>query len=169
MADLIAIGYPDETTAMQAEEQAQRLSRELVIQPDAIAAIVRTKDGRFRVTTSHHEVGSGATYGMLWGLLFGLLFFVPVLGMAIGAGLGALMGKLEKSGIDKEFQSRVRDMLQPGTSALFLVVDKVTPDTAVEALSKYGGTVLKSSLTREAEQELQRELHGSAAQQRGSV
>jgi uncharacterized membrane protein len=84
--------------------------------------------------------------------------------MAVGAGLGALMGKLEKSGIDKEFQSQVRDMLQPGTSALFLVVEKVTPDKAVEALSKYGGTVLKSSLTHEAEQELQRELHGSAAQ-----
>ena len=164
MADLIAIGYPDETTAIQAEEEAQRLAEELVIQPDAIAAIVRTKDGKFKVTTNHHMAGSGATYGMLWGLLFGLLFFVPVFGMAVGAGLGALMGKLEKSGIDKEFQSQVRDMLQPGTSALFLVVEKVTPDKAAEALSKFGGTVLKSSLTHEAEQELQRELHGSAAQ-----
>jgi uncharacterized membrane protein len=169
LADLIAIGYPDETTAIQAEEEAQRLADELVIQPDAIAAIVRTRDGKFRVTTSHHEVGSGATYGMLWGLLFGMLFFVPVFGMAIGAGLGALMGKLEKSGIDREFQSQVRDMLQPGSSALFLVVENVTPDKAVEALSKYGGTVLKSSLTREAEQELQHELHGSAAQQPVSV
>jgi uncharacterized membrane protein len=85
--------------------------------------------------------------------------------MAVGAGLGALMGKLEKSGIDKEFQRQVRDLLQPGTSALFLVVEKVTPDKAVEALSKYGGTVLKSSLSREAEQQLQEELHGSAARQ----
>ena len=165
MADLIAIGYPDETTAIQAEEEAQRLAADLIIQPDAIAAIVRTKDGKFKVTTNHHAVGAGASYGMLWGLLFGVLFFVPVFGMAIGAGLGALMGKLEKSGIDKEFQRQVRDLLQPGTSALFLVVEKVTPDKAVEALSKYGGTVLKSSLTREAEQELQEELHGSAARQ----
>ena len=165
MADLIAIGYPDETTAIQAEEEAQRLAADLIIQPDAIAAIVRTKDGKFKVTTNHHVVGAGASYGMLWGLLFGVLFFVPVFGMAIGAGLGALMGKLEKSGIDKEFQKQVRGLLQPGTSALFLVVEKVTPDKAVEALSKYGGTVLKSSLTREAERELQEELHGSAARQ----
>jgi uncharacterized membrane protein len=100
---------------------------------------------------------------MLWGLLFGLLFFVPLFGMAVGAGLGALMGKLEKSGIDREFQRQVRDMLQPGTSALFLVVDKVTPDKAVEALGKYGGTVLKSSLSHEAEAQLQQELHGTAA------
>jgi len=163
LADLIAIGYPDETTAIQAEEEAQRLADDLIIQPDAIAAIVRTKDGKFKVTTNHHSVGAGASYGMFWGFLFGLLFFVPVVGMAVGAGLGALMGKVEKSGLDKEFQSQVRDMLQPGTSALFLVVEKVTPDKAVEALAQYGGTVLKSSLSKEAEQELQAELHGSAA------
>jgi uncharacterized membrane protein len=165
MPDLIAIVYPDETTAIRAEKEAHRLAKDLIIQPDAIAAIVRTKDGKFKVTTSHHRVGDGASYGMLWGLLFGMLFFVPVFGMAVGAGLGALLGKVEKSGIDQEFQRRVRDLLQPGTSALFIVVEHVTPDQAVEALSKYGGTVLKSSLTREAEEELQEELHGSAAAQ----
>ena len=161
MSDLIAIGYPDETTALKAEKEAQRLATELVIQPDAIAAIVRDKDGKFKVTTNHHPVGGGASYGMFWGLLFGLLFFVPLFGMAIGAGLGALMGKVEKSGIDRRFQAQVRDLLQPGTSALFLVVEKVTPDKAVEALSKFGGTVLKSSLSKDAEAELQEELHGS--------
>jgi uncharacterized membrane protein len=100
---------------------------------------------------------------MFWGLLFGLLFFVPVFGIAIGAGLGALMGKITKSGIDREFQDQVRGMLRPGTSALFLMVDKVTPDKAVDAMSKYGGTVLKTSLSKEGEQELQEALHGRAA------
>ena len=36
------------------------------------------------------------------------------------------MGKLEKGGIDKQFQEQVRDKLQPGTSALFIVFEKVT-------------------------------------------
>jgi uncharacterized membrane protein len=168
MADLIAIGYPDETTAALAEKEAQRLARDLVIQPDAIASIVRDREGRFHVSTNHHPVGAGATWGMFWGLLFGLLFFVPVFGMAIGAGLGALMGKIEKSGIDRSFQDQVRAMLQPGTSALFLVVEKVTPDRAVEALGRYGGTVLKSSLSREAEQQLQDALHGASTQSAGT-
>ena len=97
---------------------------------------------------------------MFWGLLFGLLFFVPVFGMAIGAGMGALMGKITKSGVDKQFQDQVRGMIQPGTSALFLMVEKVTPDKAVEAMSKYGGTVIKTSLSKEGEQELQDALHG---------
>jgi uncharacterized membrane protein len=161
MADLIAIGYPDETTAAAAEREVQRLAGELIIQPDAVAVISRDPEGKFHVSTRHHAVAGGATWGMFWGLLFGMLFFVPFFGMAFGAGLGALMGKIEKSGIDKTFQKQVRDMLKPGTSALFLVVEKVTPDKAVSALSRYGGTVLKSSLSRETEQQLQDALHGA--------
>jgi len=161
MADLIAIGYPDETTASLASEEVQRLASELIIEPDAVAAIVRDKEGKYHTHTSHHMVGGGATWGMFWGLLFGILFFVPFLGMAVGAGLGALMGKVAKGTINKEFEERVRELLQPGTSALFLVVERVTPDKAVEALSRYGGTVLKSSLSKEAEAELQDALHGA--------
>jgi uncharacterized membrane protein len=163
MSTLVAIGYPDETTASAAAEEARRLAAELIIEPEAIAVISRDSEGRFQVSTNHHAVGGGASWGMFWGLLFGLLFFIPVFGMAVGAGLGALMGKVAKTGIDKQFQDQVRDMLQPGTSALFLVVGKVTPDKAVEALSRYGGTVLKSSLSKDQERELQDALHGSEA------
>jgi uncharacterized membrane protein len=159
MADLITIGYPDETTALAAMDEVGRLERDLVIQPDAVAAIVRNREGKLRVTTNHHAVGAGTTWGMFWGMLF----FVPFLGMAVGAGLGALMGKVEKFGIDKQFQDQVRDMLKPGTSALFMVVEKVTPDKAVEGLRQYGGTVLKSSLSKDAEAQLQEALHGEGS------
>ena len=54
-------------------------------------------------------------------------------------------------------------MVQPGTSALFLMLEKVTPDKAVEAMSKYGGTVLKTSLSKEGEADLQDALHGGGA------
>jgi len=160
MADLIAIGYPDQTTAYAAADEARRLAADLIIQPDAIAVIVRDDDGSYHVQTSHHPVGAGASWGMFWGFLFGLLFFIPVFGMAVGAGMGALMGKFAKTSIDRQFQDQVRGMLQPGTSALFLMLEKVTPDKAVEAMSKYGGTVLKTSLSKQDETELQDALHG---------
>src|ERR1700757_2271057 len=137
MADLIAIGYPDETTAIDAQQEAERLPGDLVIQADAIAAIVRQKDGKYKVTTNHHAVAGGTAWGMWWGLLFGLLFFVPVFGMAIGAGFGALFG----------------------------VVEKVTPDKAIEHLRPFGGTVLKTSLSEEVEAELQAELSSDPKKQ----
>jgi uncharacterized membrane protein len=160
MATLIAIGYDKEGTAAEAAEEVKRLSQDLVIEPDAVAVIARDAKGEYHVTTSHHAVGVGASWGMFWGLLFGLLFFVPVFGMALGAGLGALMGKIEKTGIDREFQDQVRDMVRPGTSALFMIVERVAPETATAALSRFGGTVLKSSLSKEDEETLQQALHG---------
>ena len=92
MADIIAIGYDDTTTAMQAEEEVQRLAQDLVIQPDAVAVIIRSQDGKIKTITNHHAVGKGATWGLFWGFLFGLLFFIPFFGMAAGAGIGALIG-----------------------------------------------------------------------------
>jgi uncharacterized membrane protein len=160
VAELIAIGYDDETTATAAAAEVDRLSRDLIIEPDAVAVIMRGQDGKYKVVTNHHAVGGGTTWGMFWGLLFGVLFFVPVFGMAVGAGLGALFGKIEKTGIDRAFQEQVRDMVKPGTSALFIVVEKVTPDKAVAGLSQFGGTVLKSSLSKDAESQLQEALHG---------
>ena len=50
------------------------------------------------------------------------------------------------------------------SSALFLMVEEVTPDKAVEALSKYRGNVLKTSLSKEGERELQEALHGGGAE-----
>ncbi|MCU1495865.1 MAG: rane protein of uknown function [Acidimicrobiaceae bacterium] len=162
MADLIAIGYPDEHTAGEAAREAERLAADFVIEPDQIAVIRRDQKGRYHVTTTHHEVASGATFGLFWGLLFGVLFFIPVLGMVVGAGLGALTGLFTKLDIDSEFQQQVRDTLQPGTSALFLVVEKITSDKAIEALARFGGTVLKTSLPKDVEQEIQEALHGAA-------
>jgi uncharacterized membrane protein len=158
MAELIAIGYPDERTAAESAAEVQRLAKDLIIEPDAVAVISRDMDGKFHVTTNHHPVAEGASWGMVWGLLFGFLFFVPLFGLVVGAGLGAAMGAIMKLGIDKRFQEEVRDMLQPGTSALFLIVEKMTTDRTLEALSRFGGTVLKTSLSRDAQRELQEAL-----------
>jgi uncharacterized membrane protein len=161
MPDLIAIGYDDTTTAVSAMEAVEDMSQDMIIQPDAVAAIVRDDHGKFRTITNQHTVGAGATWGLFWGLLFGFLIFNPVLGMAMGAAFGALGGKLAKDSISKEFQQQVRDALQPGTSALFMIVEEMTTDKALDQLSKFGGSVIKTSLSKEVEAEIQEHLHGT--------
>ena len=132
----------------------------MVIQADQVASISRDLEGKYHVHTSHGGAGAGegAFWGGLWGLLFGLLFLIPFAGWVVGAGVGALFGHLDKHGIDKEFQQQVRDYVQPGTSALFLVIEQVTPDKAIAALEQYGGTVIKTSLSEEDTRELQAAL-----------
>jgi uncharacterized membrane protein len=165
MAMLVAIGYPDQTTAEEARQTVQGLEAELVIQADQVAAISRDPSGKYHVTTTHGgaSAGGGAAWGGFWGLLFGLLFFVPFAGLALGAGMGALFGHLGEKGIDKQFQEQVRDHLKPGTSALFMVIEQVTADKATAALSNYGGTVIKTSLSDEDTKRLQEALTPDAA------
>jgi uncharacterized membrane protein len=156
MATLVAIGYPDQGTAEEARQTVQSLESDLIIQADQVAAISRDEQGKYHVTTTHGESGAtGAVWGGFWGLLFGLLFFIPFAGLAIGAGFGALFGHLGKNAIDKQFQDQVREQVKPGTSALFLIIEKATPDKAIAALSKYGGTVIKTSLSDEDTKKLQ--------------
>jgi uncharacterized membrane protein len=163
MATLVAIGYPDQGTAEQARGTVGQLESELIIQADQVAAISRDLEGKYHVHTSHGgaSAGAGAWWGGFWGFLFGLLFFIPFAGLALGAGMGALFGHFGEKGIDKAFQQQVRDYLKPGTSALFMVVEQVTPDKAINALSQYGGTVIKTSLSDEDTKKLQDALQPS--------
>jgi uncharacterized membrane protein len=161
MSDLLVIGYSNETTAAEAAALVEQLEQDLLIQPDAIAVIRRDQNGRFHVETNHHVVGAATTWGMFWGLLFGFLFFVPLLGVAFGAALGGLAGLIDRSLVNREFATKVRDLLQPGTSALFLMVEHVPSDKVVNALSRYGGTVLRSTLDSKTEAELQEALTGT--------
>jgi uncharacterized membrane protein len=165
MATLVAIGYPDQSTAAEARQTVQQLEAELIIQADQVASISRDLEGKYHVRTTHGgaSTAGGAVWGGFWGLLFGLLFFIPFAGWAVGAGLGALFGHLGEKGIDKAFQQQVRDYLKPGTSALFMIIEHVTPDKAIAALEQYGGTVIKTSLSEEDTRKLQEALQPPTA------
>ena len=164
MATLVAIGYPDQGTAEQAMETVNQLQSELIIQAEQVAAVSRDLEGKYHVHTAHGgaSAGAGAWWGGFWGLLFGLLFFIPFAGLALGAGMGALFGHIGSKGIDKAFQEQVRDYVKPGTSALFMVIDQVTPDKAIAAMQQYGGTVIRTSLSDEDTKKLQEALQPSA-------
>ena len=163
MPDLIAVGYDDTTTAVEAMDEVARLAHDLVIQPDAVAAIVRGDDGKFRTITNQHEVGAGATWGMFWGFLFGLLFFIPVFGMVFGAGFGALSGSLADYGINDEFIKDIGKHIPNGSSAFFVLIRKSTPDKVLPEIQQYNPRVLKTSLSNKQEEQLRAALEHKPA------
>jgi uncharacterized membrane protein len=160
MSEMVVIGYQDEQTAEQAMNEVMRLQSDYMIQLDQIAVVQEDKDGKFHTHSPVSPTAAGTTWGAFWGLLFGMLFFVPFLGMVMGGAMGMLTGGMAKAGMNKEFLERVRDVLKPGTSALFMVIEKVTPDKVIEALKPYGGEVLRTSLSADAEQRLREAMQG---------
>jgi uncharacterized membrane protein len=163
MTTLVAVAFPHETTASAAAEDVKRLASDIILEPDAIAVISRDEQSRFHVTTHHHPVTGSSTWGIFWVMLFSVLFFVPSFGMTVGDSIGGLLGMIQRSGIDDAFQQAIRELLQPGASALFLAVDPAVPADAVAALGRFGGTVVTSLLPAQSERDLQRALHGTYA------
>ena len=91
-------------------------------------------------------------------MLLGLLFqfpLAPLVGVAAGI-LGAALGVAGDIGIKDDFKRRVQDLVQPGTSAILVIVRKATPGKSLQALQPYGGAVLQTSLPHDAEQQLMR-------------
>jgi uncharacterized membrane protein len=50
------------------------------------------------------------------------------------------------------------DSITPGSSALFVLVRKATPDKVLEELKGFKGKVLKTSLTKDREEDLREVL-----------
>ena len=55
---------------------------------------------------------------------------------------------------------KLGETFKPGSSALCVLVRKVTPDKILEALKPFSGTVLQTSLTKEKEEALRKALRG---------
>jgi len=100
--------------------------------------------------------GAGAMDGAFWGMLFGLLFFVPWFGMAAGAAMGALGGHFADYGIDDAFIKRIRDEVEPGTSALFLMTTNAVVDRVVEELKSMDFELVTTNLSKEQDEALRK-------------
>jgi len=155
MSDLVVLALDTEIGAEEMRDEMVRLQKEHLITLSDAAVVVRQQDGHVKVKQAVSLVGVGAMGGAFWGLLIGILFWMPWLGMIIGVASGALAGRFSDVGVDDEFIEQVGSTVQPGNSALFLLVEKVTTDKVITDLMKFKNVkVLKTSLSQEQEDKL---------------
>ncbi len=160
MSELIAIAFPSEDDAMKVRDRLVALQREHLVDLEDAAVVVKDSDGHVKLQQIHNLTVAGAASGGFWGLLLGLLFLAPGLGVAVGAATGALAGALADVGVDDGFMKELGSTLAPGSSALFLLVRKATPDKVVAEIEPFGGRVLRTSLSVVDEERLRTALEG---------
>jgi uncharacterized membrane protein len=151
---LAVVKFENESGADAMREELGKLQKEELIKIEDAAVVVRRVDGKVKVQQATSLVGVGALGGAFWGMLIGLLFFAPWLGLAVGAGAGALAGKFADVGIDDSFIKQVGNSIQPGQSALFVLVREATTERVLEALKPYGGEIIYTNLSPEDEARL---------------
>jgi uncharacterized membrane protein len=155
MSDLIVIAYDDEYKADEVLSKLARMQKEHLVDLEDACVVVRNQDGKVKLRQAQNLIAAGALSGSFWGLLVGVLFANPLVGILVGAGAGAASGALSDIGIDDDFMRGLGSSIEPGTSALFVLVRKATPDKVLPEIQEFGGEVLKTSLSDEDEKRLQ--------------
>ena len=154
MSDLLVLAFDTEDGAANMAGEIKRLQKMQLITLSDAATVVRPQNGKPKVKQAQSLVGAGALGGAFWGMLIGMLFFMPWLGLVAGAIGGAIGGKLTDVGIDDNFIKEVSNTIEPGHSALFLMVEEWTEDKVLDDLSQFDATVLQTSLSEEDEAKL---------------
>ena len=160
MSELVVLAFGNTEGALQARDKLLEIQKRRMLQLADAAVVVRREDGKVKVKQLTDLVGSGAFGGAFWGLLVGLLFAVPWMGLAVGAAAGAAIGGLTDHGVDDKFIKEVAETVQPGYSALFLLVHMANLETWLNELKEFEPTVLQTSLSPENEAKL-REAFGA--------
>jgi uncharacterized membrane protein len=158
MKKLIVLAFDTEDGALEVRDKLFELQKQELITMEDAAVVVRNEQGKTDVKQAQSLVGSGALGGAFWGMLIGLIFLAPVLGMAVGAVSGALGGKFADIGIDDDFIKKVGEEIDPGESALFMLVSDAQTDRVIEELEPYDPKLLETNLSTEDEEKLREEF-----------
>jgi uncharacterized membrane protein len=184
MPQLIVVGFKkDMYRASEVLNQLQNMDDDWVVDLHDAVAVYRDYNGKLRVDQSYQmTTGEGAGWGGLWGSLIGLTLAIPftggatapaagalaagaLAGGAMGAGLGAIDASWWKDefGIPDDFVKQVGALIQPGDSAIYALLRTANPDIVADAFRGYGGTILRTTLSRDQQSKVEDVLHNRAA------
>ena len=163
MSSLVVIVYSSEEKAEEVRKRLFELQVEHLIKIGDAVIATKTKSGSVKLNQMMNLTAAGAAAGSMWGLLIGVLFLNPLIGVAAGAASGALSGALTDVGINDPFMKKLAETIEPGSAALFVLVQEITTDKVVAAIKGYGGVVLKTSFDETKEQALRDALKSAVS------
>jgi len=159
MPNLLVITFKNIDEAGQVLEALEAEEHDHDISLDDTAVVRKDQDGTIHVDNEvDRGVKVGAIGGGLLGLVVGFLFGGPIASLALGAIAGALGGDLANLGIDQRFIDDVSAELEPGGSALFVMVREADPEATAAALAPFEGQIYYTNLPSDTESELRRIL-----------
>src|SRR5215469_11725298 len=170
MSDLVVLDFDGVGTADEVLTKLRSMQKEYLIDLEDACIVVHTEAGKVQVKQAVNlttlGAASGASTGMLIGALAGLLILNPLAGMAVGgiagAGFGALSGSMADYGINDDFIKSLGKTIPRGSSALFLLIRRSTPDKVLPEIEPFKPRVLKTSLSTQQENALKAALTATA-------
>lgn len=143
---LVGISFPDIFRAQEFLTAATRMASRGELELKDAVTVVKDDEGK---TVVHETIDpqpvQSAMSGALWAGLFGLILGGPVgwiAGIAVGAGAGAAAAKIIDLGLADEWVAWFRDVVQPGTATVALLVTEVNREALVAEAQRFTGAEL---------------------------
>jgi uncharacterized membrane protein len=165
--DFHGVGTADEVLT-----KLRGMQKEHLIDLEDACVVVHTENGKVQIKQALNltafGAARGASAGMLVGALTGLLLLNPLAGMAVGGltgmgVVGAVSGSLADYGINDDFIKNLGKTIPKGSSALFMLIKRSTPDKVLLELERFKPRVLKTSLSNQQEESLRSALRTAQA------
>ena len=148
--ELVTGVFDNPDQAAETLEFVEDLHRRHVIKILNAAVLIKDKEGNVSLRdTRDIDARKGRLLGAVTGGLIGLLAGPggAVIGALAGAGTGAAAGKRIDMGFSDKFLQNLQQYLQPGSSALILLVEHGWAQKASEAMAGREGVVFQQTIT----------------------
>ena len=163
MSTLVAVLFEDDTTAFDMRAALMKMQKQYLIDMEDAVVVIKSQNGAIKLDQTINLTAAGALGGGFWGMLIGLLFLNPLLGAAIGATAGAVSAKFKDIGINDQMMRDLAQSFKPGSSALFVLLRRMTADKVLEGLKPFSGKgrVFQTSLNKDDEAALRASLEAA--------
>jgi uncharacterized membrane protein len=165
---LWAVGYDDVARADQVRDEIANLgwgrgrAAKYLILSD-IAVVVRHADGSFTLDRKRFPGVANIVASTGAGFLAGLVLAAPLTGATIGALLGSAgTGAATHAGISEGFIRDAEALMNPGSSAVFILDDSGDMEIILHKIQGLGGKVLKTNVDLERAKLIQATLAATA-------
>lgn len=161
--NLWAIGYDDPKRAQEVRAELLRVEDLHGLHVHDAIVVTRLQDGSFTLQRDEPPSTSKGVLGFgVLGFIIGMVVLEPLAGAAIGTALGSLIvTSANQLGVGDDFLNEVKQLMKPGTSALFALTTTTNVEAVAHRIRGLGGTVLKTNVDPELAELVQKSLSSS--------
>jgi uncharacterized membrane protein len=159
----LAVVYPDKNRAAKVLTLLMQLQSPKLADLEDAVFVTRDKKGTAELHQPGHGKKKNTVGGSIVGLVVGTFLLGEIGGDVLKEDTPQVRSRLRDVQIQESFSEELRKLMQPDSSAIFLLVRQASPGEVIPRIIPYGGTVLETSISRDEQAHLRDALKAARA------
>lgn len=145
----LAVVYSDPRQAGRVLKALQALKSPKLTDLDEAVYVTRDKRGRTLLQEPRPRRKKNIIGDSVVGMMAGAILLAPIDGSSLVEATDTVRRKVANVSLEDEFVRTVRARMEPDSSTIFLLIQRVRATEIIPRITPYGGTMLETSVTRD--------------------